>query len=252
MYLDVLWFLNFAVDLLLLIATNRLSGFPTCAWRTVLAAMMGGVYGSVCVLPELHFLAGTGWRVVFLLMMGVLAFGANKDAIRRCVLFTLLSMALGGIALGIGKNGLISVLLCAVSVCVMCMFGLRGRLGRRFLPVEIQHNGKHHRFTALIDTGNTLSDPITGQQALVVSCELGHRLLGEENIEFSDPVATIERIEGGRLLPYHTVGKTGGLMAAKYFRNVTIGRWHGSCLVAFSPENLGRGEAYEALTGGIS
>ena len=104
----------------------------------------------------------------------------------------------------------------------------------------------------MIDTGNSLVDPITGQQALVVSSKLGHLLLGNAEIEFSDPVKMIENIKGGRLIPYHTVGHDGGLMAGKYFRDVTIGKWRGSCLVAFSPQEIGRGEAYEALTGGIS
>lgn len=252
MYLDVLWFLNFSVDYLLLVATNRLSGYQTTLWRTLLAALIGGIYGSVCVLPGFVFLAGTCWRIVFLLLIGFLAFGSNKDAIRRCALFVLLSMATGGIALGLGYGGTLSLILCAASVSLMCMFGLRGRIGKRFLPVEIRHNGKCHRFTALIDTGNSLSDPITGQQALVVSSELGCRLLGDEKLQFSDPVATMQRIQGVRLIPFHTVGNAGGLLAAKYFRDVSIGKWRGSCLVAFSPQELGRGEAYEALTGGIT
>lgn len=252
MYLDILWILNFTVDLLLLIAANRLSGYPTAVGRTVLAAVVGGFYGSICMLPGWFFLAGTVWRLVFLGVMGFVAFGSNRDALRRCVLFVLLSMAMGGIAIGIGRGGVLSILLCAISVCVMCMFGLRGKLGGRFLPVEICYNGKCHRFTAMIDTGNTLTDPITGQQVMVVSSGLGQRLLGQGAIAFSDPISAMECIQGGRLIPYHSVGTENGLLAAKRFQDVTIGKWHGDCLVAFSPQELGKGEAYEALTGGIS
>lgn len=247
----MLFFLNFAVDLLLLIATNRLSGYPSLWRRTVTAALLGGVYGSVCILPEWTFLAGTFWRLVFLLLISIIAFGVNKEAVRRSILFIVLSMALGGIALGIGCGGVLSVILSAVAVCAMCIFGLRGRIGRRFLPVEIKYNGKIHRFIALIDTGNCLSDPVTGQQAMVVSSALGRRLLGEGNIQFSDPVTAMQSIRGGRLIPFHTVGSEGGVLAAKCFQDVTIGKWHGPCLVAFSPQNLGGGEAYEALTGGV-
>ena len=252
MYLDVLWTLNFAVDFLLLIASNRLSGYPTAIGRSVLAAVLGGCYGSICVIPGWTFLAGTFWRLIFLGLIGCIAFGINRDALRRCVLFTLLSMALGGIALGLGRGGFLSVLLCAVLVCSMCLFGLRGRIGRRFLPVEIQYNGKRHRFTAMVDTGNTLSDPITGQQVMVVSASLGQKLLEQGGLEFSDPVTAMEHIQGGRLIPYQGVGTCGGLLAAKRFQDVTVGKWHGGCLVAFAPHELGKGEAYEALTGGIS
>ena len=70
MYLDVLGALNFGVDLLLLLATNRLAGYPTALGRLVPAAVIGGVYGCACILPGLYFLAGTVWRMVFLGIMG--------------------------------------------------------------------------------------------------------------------------------------------------------------------------------------
>lgn len=251
MYLDILWIINFIVDFLLLLTTNRLSGYPSPIGRTVLSAIIGGFYGCICVLPGWLFLARTPWRLVVLGMMGWIAFGVSRDAFRRCILFIFLSMALGGIALGVGRGGFWCILFSALSVCFMCIFGLRGRYGKHYLPVEIKLNGKSHHFTALIDTGNTLSDPITGQQVMVVSSSLGQRLLEQTSMTFSDPVAAIKRIPGGRLIPFHTVGSDAGLLAAKLCHNVTIGKWHGSCLIAFSPQELGRGEAYEALTGGI-
>lgn len=252
MYLDVLFILNFTVDLLLIIAANRLSGYPTKWQRTLLASLLGGLYGGACVIPGLYFLAGTIWRLIFLGLMGCIAFGAHLESVRRCVLFVILSMALGGIALGIGTGGILSILFSAAAVCVMCIFGLKGKIGNRFIPVEIRHNGKIHNFTALIDTGNSLTDPISGQQVMVVSSALGHRLLGQKMLAFSDPLSAITYIQGGRLVPYHSVGTENGLLAAKRFQDVKIGKWRGACLVAFSPQELGKGEEYEALTGGIS
>lgn len=251
LYLDVLWILNFSVDLLLLIAANRLSGYPTALVRTVAAAALGGFYGCLCIIPGWTFMGRTLWRLILLGLMGCIAFGMNKNAIRRCVLFALLSMAMGGIAIGVGSGGFISLLLCAAGVCMMCVFALRGRLGNRFLPVKVRCDGRCHRFTAMIDTGNTLTDPMTGQQVMVVSSDLGRRLLGQDLIEFSDPVSAIRKIQGGRLISYSGVGVESGLLVAKRFHDVTIGKWHGGCLVAFAPQELGRGADYEALTGGI-
>lgn len=252
MYLETLWILNFVVDFLLLIATNRLSGYPTIIGRTLLAATVGGIYGIICILPGMLFLSGIVWRLIFLGVIGWIAFGTTKDIIRRCILFSLLSMAMGGIALVLGRGGFLAVVFCAVFVCFMCIFGLRGKIGNHFLPVQVRQDGKCHRFTALIDTGNMLTDPLTGQPVIVVSCDLGQRLIGEEKVQFADPVSALEHIQDGRLIPYHSVGTEGGLLAAKRYQDVTIGRWHGACLVAFSPQPLGRGEAYEALTGGSS
>lgn len=252
MYLDLLLVLNFVVDLLLLIASNRLAGYPTQWWKTISAAVLGGIYGSLCVLPGLSFLAATFWRLIFLGLIGCIAFGIRKDALRRCVLFAILSMALGGIAIGIGKNGFLSVLFCALMVCFMCTFGLRGQLGNKFVPIEILHNGKSHRFTGLIDTGNLLTDPITGEQIIIVSSGLGCKILEQGSIPFSDPVSAIKLIQGGRLVLYNSIGTENGLLAAKRFQNVKIGKWCGTCLVAFSPQEIGKGQSFEALTGGNS
>lgn len=247
MYLDVLGLLNFGVDLLLLLATNRLSGYPTVMKRCLAAAALGGIYGCVCVLPGWGFLAGTLWRLVFLGLIGVLAFGTRPDALRRCVLFVLLSMALGGLASGLGSGSFFSVVFAAAAVCFMCLFGLRGKLGSRFLPVTVRYEGLSCRFHALVDTGNTLTDPITGQQVLVVSSYIARQLLGLTDL--ADPVEAVRRIPGGRLIPFSAVGNPGGLLPAKRFQDVTVGSWQGSCILAFAPHKLGEG--YDALTGGM-
>ena len=249
MYLDILGVLNFSVDLLLLLATNRLSGYPTRLKRCFAAALVGGIYGCICILPGWRFMSHILWRVVFLGGMGFIAFGARADAIRRCVIFVLLSLALGGLASGLGTSGMLSVLVAAAAVCMMCLFGLRGRLNKRFLPVTVYHEGETLQFNALVDTGNILTDPISGQQVLVVSSYIGKQLLNLTEGELMDAAAAVCKISGGRLIPFHSVGVPGGLLPAKKFPDVTIGSWKGSCLLAFAPQALGEG--YDALTGGM-
>lgn len=246
LYLDVLMVLNFLVDLLLLLAANRLSGYPSGLKRAVLAAALGGVYGGACMLPGFRFLGGTLWRIVSLALMAGIAFGFCREAVRRGVLFVLLSMSLGGVAVGLESGSFASLLLAALGVCLMCMFGLRGKLGTEYVPVQIGDL----RLTALRDTGNTLTDPLTGQQILVVSANVGQRLLGLSVSELSDPVKAIGRVPGVRLVPFQAVGCSGGVLPVKRFENVKIGSWSGSCLVAFAPNELGQGKPYEALTGG--
>ena len=50
-YLDILLFLNFFVDFLLLLGTNRLAGHPPQKGRAAFAAALGGVYGIATLLP---------------------------------------------------------------------------------------------------------------------------------------------------------------------------------------------------------
>lgn len=250
-YLDVLVFINFLVDLLLLVAANRLSGYPVGLKRAIPGAVVGGLYGGACILPGLSFLSGTLWRCVALAAMAVIAFGARRESLRRSVVFILLSMALGGIAVGLDGGSFWKLALSAAAVCAMCLLGFRGRLGEQYVPVEIVAEGEVVRLTALRDTGNTLTDPLTGQQVLVAGAQVGHRLLGLTREELADPVAAMGKVPGLRLLPYHSVGRSDGLLIARRFSEVRIGSWRGSCLVAFAPEELGEGKPYEALTGGM-
>lgn len=245
-YLDVLIVLNFLVDFLLLIGTNRLAGHPSGVKQALWAGLLGGLYGGVCVIPGLTFLAATHWRLVALAAMAVLAFGNSADALRRGILFILLSMALGGFAMGLRGSNFWSLLWCAGAVLMMCVFALRGKLGAAYVNVFVEDCA----FTALIDTGNTLCDPLTGQQIMVVSPKIGVRLLKVRPEELQDPVALMGKIRGIRLVSFQAVGCSGGLLPVKRFDGVQVGKWRGSCLLAFSPNELGRGIPYEALTGG--
>ena len=58
-YLDVVMGINFLVDFLLLMGTNRLAGFPSDKKRLFLASFLGAVYSGVCLLPGFRFLSNT-------------------------------------------------------------------------------------------------------------------------------------------------------------------------------------------------
>ena len=58
-YLDLVMLLNFLVDYLLLLGTNRLSGSPMTPGRCALAAVLGSVYAGACLLPGFRFLGNS-------------------------------------------------------------------------------------------------------------------------------------------------------------------------------------------------
>ncbi|MBQ3529053.1 MAG: sigma-E processing peptidase SpoIIGA [Oscillospiraceae bacterium] len=250
-YIDGVFLLNFLVDFLLLLAASRLSGFPAKPVRAVLGATLGGVYAACCLLPGFYFLGNTLWRTVSLGLMSLIAFGISKSAMRRGLVFAFLSMALGGIMMGIDRGGFWGIVCGAATVCLLCFVGFRGRIGgATYIPVELRHGDKILRITALQDTGNTLRDPITGRAVLVVGADTALELLGLTRSQLQNPVQSISALPGLRLIPYHSVGASNFLLAMK-LKNVRIGNWQGSTLVAFAPESLSAEGAYQALTGGV-
>ena len=251
-YVDLVVILNFLVDGLLLLGTNRLSGHPP-GWRKVLpAAALGGVYAGICMVPGFTFLGNVLWRLMCLTAMAGIAFGWNPGALKRGAVFMLLTMALGGLALGMGTENFGSLLLAALALAALCAVGLPHPVGSRsYLPVQLRWNGKKLSFTALVDTGNTLQDPITGSPVLVAGADIGE-MLGFSREILADPVNALAkgRVTGARLIPYRTVGRPGGMLMLIRAEEVKVAGKAVSPLVALAPEEIdGRGH-YQALAGG--
>ena len=74
-YADGVMLLNFLVDALLIMGTNRLTGYPVMVGRTASAAALGSLYSGVCLLPGFRFLGGNLWRITSLAVMSGIAFG---------------------------------------------------------------------------------------------------------------------------------------------------------------------------------
>ena len=250
-YLDLVFLMNFAVDFLLLLGTNRISGIAGGSCRCGWAAVLGGLYGSVCLIPGFSFLGNLLWRTVFLLLMGAIDFGMDRSAIRRIPLFFILSMALGGIAAGTGK-GTGAVLAGGGMLWLLCRMGFGSVAGSEFLPVRLHWQDKSVKLYALRDTGNTLRDPLTGEQVLVCGADVGEELLGIPRSWFRDPATAVAtgEIPGSRLISYHAVGNQGGMMLMVRLKEAVIGDRRRTPLVAFAPEEIGKGQVYRMVTGG--
>ena len=250
-YVNGVFLLNFLVDIFLLLAAARLCGYPVKLYRIILGGLLGGVYGSSCLLPGFYFLGNLLWRTVSLGLIAATAYGISLSGARRGIIFAFLSFALGGAMMGFDKGGIIEIISVAGVMSLLCFFGFRGRIGAaRYLPVELSYGQKQIQITALQDTGNTLRDPITGRQVLVVGADVAECLTGLTRQQLRSPVESIGVLPGLRLIPYRSVGSNNFLLAMK-LPQVKIGTQRGSTLVAFAPDFLSPEGAYQALTGGV-
>jgi len=252
-YVDVVAILNFVVDFLLILATNRLTGFSPDFGRSAAAAALGGVYGGACLIRRFSFLGSLPWRIICLLLMTSIAFGWNKSAVQRGGVFVLLSMSLGGITVGMGHRSVPLLLLAVFLIWVLCSISFRGNVGNReYVKVKLCWEDRQMQIIALKDTGNTLRDPLTGEQILVAGADVGEKLLGLTPDQLRHPVETVagSKLRGLRLIPYQAVGQPGSMLLAVRFQNARIGNRNAQPLVAFAPERIAKGEMYQMLTGG--
>lgn len=250
-YLDKVFFLNVAVDFLLLSAANCLTGYPSSILRSGLASLLGGLYAAGCLLPQTSFLRSPAAWIGCLLVICLIAFGWSASTYKRGVVFFLLSMALGGLAHCIGRGDLPQMLVCGGLLWGLCAlnFGIAG--GQTYCRLKLTLGEKSVSMLALQDTGNSLRDPVSGECVVVISPQAAFRLTGLTREQLRQPIQTLSQgpIPGLRLIPYRSVGSAGMLLGLR-IRDGELDGKRKSLLVAFAPEGLGNGEVYQALTGG--
>lgn len=253
-YVNGVMGIHFCVSFLLLLGTDSLSGGPSPRIRLVAAALLGAVYSGVCMLPSFRFLGNILWRTVSLGLMGSIAFGWNRQVLRKYGIFLLLSLALGGIANRIPDAAAWELVASAAGLWLLCRL-LRFEEGGRdagLLPLKICNGTRSVSLMALRDTGNALRDPVTGEQILVVSRAAAVQLTGLSEEQIRHPLDTVlhHPISGLRLVPFRTIGQGNGMMLAMRFEDILMDGRRGRSVVAFAPENFGSDAGYQALAGG--
>lgn len=278
-YLDELFLLNLVVDYLLLLAAGRLAGEVLRRPRLALGAALGAAYAAGAVLPFGGFLLHPLCKLGAGVLMVVLAYGHSRRLLRTGLTFFAVSAAFGGGVFllqtfgsrSLALDGMLSaapdlrLILLSATVCYVLITLALGRVSRHsasgeLVKAELTLAGRRVELTALVDTGNTLADPATGQPVMVAEGEKAAPLFPPGRAptaeELRDPPALLERLwaEGWRgrcrLLPYRAVGIEHGLLLAVRLDGAKVGgqEWRG-LLLALSPTPVTDGGGYSALIG---
>ena len=268
-YVDTLFLLNALVDYLLLLASARLAGEPLARLRFLLGAVLGGAYAVAIFLPGLAFLARPLCRLASAVLIVLAAFWRSRRLLRQVVIFFALSSAFGG---GVSLSGGVlysemdlKIVLLSAAGCYGVLTLVFQRVGRHtgpsgeLKPVRLTLGERHVDMTALVDTGNTLTDPVTGRPVLVAEAEGVETLLPPgvrpEAAELRDPAGVLERLEDPWrrrfcLLPYRCVGVDRGLLLCLRLDRVQVGEEdRGPMLAALSPTPVSDGGGYRVLIG---
>lgn len=280
-YVDTLFLLNGLIDYLLLLASARLAGEPLRRLRFALGGVLGGLYAVAIFLPGGAFLSHPLCKAAAAVLMVLTAYGGQRRLLRQTVIFLALACAFGGGVLAIsllGQQGLalnagvfysaldLKMVLLSAAVCYAVLTAVFQRAGKHssltgeLLPARLALGERSVDFTALVDTGNTLTDPVTGCPVMVAEGACLGPLFppeqGPTQADLADPAGALERLGAGewknrfRLLPYRAVGVSCGLLLALRVDSLRLGeRELGSALVALSPTPVSDGGGYRALIG---
>lgn len=256
-YIDRLFVLNFIIDYLILLGSARICGIFMRRRRYIAAALLGGIYAAVSVLPGMTLLASAPAKLIFAALMSFIAYRGEQRFLRCLLVFLAVSALFGGalwaLSMGGGTVQTLPLSFSTLLVSFLLIYGLLSLIFRRSLKaadkrisaVLLRHSGNELRFFALRDSGNSLWDPISGAGVIVISPELALPLFGEQS--WATPAEAVMRVPGMRLIPYSAVGTQSGLLAA--FRPDHLELDGVSCdgtVVAISPVKI-NGDGYSAV-----
>lgn len=261
-YADILFIENLLANCLILKLTSAISGFAIKTIRMILASILGAIYAVFAVImPSTAILSALGTRVIVSVLMVLVAFRirSTSEFFRRWGMMLLSAFLLAGSTYGlssvleggsisygglmyISPQGILKAFLLSAGLCIALVRPI-GRIlsGKAFkegsiIPVYITMGDKSVRLHALVDTGNSLTDPITGYPVMVVEADSIKTILPPEiyssvlsnNIGFctvNGEESTISPwLKRVHLIPFKSIGKENGMLTGFRPDAVRVGK----------------------------
>lgn len=253
LYIDVFFLENFMMDYILLLLVRRILKCSATLGNIALGALAGSVLMCMAVAcplpcPVIKFFLFHAVISVIMLKTGLRIPWNRKMVWALFVLYTAgfltggvmeyLSQYTGWVkavslffALAVG-----SYYICAGVLSLLSHVFRPGRFG---CTVDLYWHGRKVTLDAVIDTGNSLRDPLTGDPVSVIDKDTAGDLFGER---IPDKV---------RYIPYRSIGKTDGLLPAVRLEKLCIheksDRWVKEPLVGISGEDISTDGMYRMI-----
>lgn len=276
-YADVLIALNILLTYILIVASRVICKVPTNKWAVLLSSIIGGISSLVIFYEN----GGVVFSFLYKIIIGVVIVGiaflpkTQKIFIKELLAFFGISVLFGGAIFALEitlhpknimfYNGTIyfDMSITYLVASVLVIYG--GFLLADYLitkhnnksgkcQLEITYNGTSVNMTAFIDTGNTLTDGMTGKPVIIAEMSAVSPLFSREEIMFfkNDNFKNIPESlnKNFRLIPCKTV--TGDSLLKAFmptFVKIKDGKnsyINNFCTVALTEKDLSQGE-YKAL-----
>lgn len=212
LYVDSLFLINLCMNLYLLILVGRSLPGTATPWRLI----AGAAAGAVCFLLPFFGNAPGGIKLAVCGFIGTVGMLCITFPVRSFKMFLKLLERLLLYSFGIGGGLLFLIarmpfirkyltagcgILCAGGVLFLLFEGSRFCMKpeRSICRATLVRGGRRLTVAALVDSGNSLTEPISGKPVCVVDEKLYSGLWGDE-------------ITGYRAIPYHSIGKKRGIM----------------------------------------
>ena len=252
-YVDVLFLLNFVLNFLLLLTTGKICKNRAKSWRLSLGALAGSMYAVLMFFPSLAIYYTLLSKLIFSAALIAVSFSVKRwrEFGRLILVFYAVNFLFAGAAFGlfyltdlgsvvgaVMSNGIfyfdlpLGVLLMTSAGAYLLLWAVQriytykmSKAGK-YYDIVIHYHGRQASVHALLDTGNSLADPLTGKPVIVAELASLVPLFGDElNQIFSacqnDDTNLIPLVmehaqlhDSFRLIPFSSLGRENGLLLA--------------------------------------
>lgn len=211
LYIDIFFFTNFMMDLIVLFSVKSILKFPGKKTKVFLGAVLGSLFTSLLVVISLPELLKTilyhCFVNIIMLKVGLKIKGIFQW-VQSIALLYVSSILLGGILQLFRpyvRTGSFFFFVAAASWYLLTgCWNMLCRIKRdtqNICEVSVFQGGKMHSMRALFDTGNTLRDSVSKEPVCVIGKTAAKML--------SDGKDECRQNKNRRYIPYHSVKGTG-------------------------------------------
>lgn len=216
LYIDAFFLLNFVIDTLLLFLTGKVLGCTATRLRLLLGGACGA--GMACMLTVFPFLPAwgklfAGYGIVSICMLRIAFPELRPQAFGRAAIVLYgFAFLLGGVLQILSvqvpffrRNGMTLIAVCGFSVCaagIAASLYEKWKRSRKnhFVPVRLVWKNRELTVRALIDTGNSLREPVSGKPVSIIEKAAAELL-------FDSARPTVFRA-----VPFHSIGRGHGIL----------------------------------------
>ena len=252
-YIDIVLIENIFMNYIILFATATINKTEIRLIRIFLASLLGGIYAVVSYISELELYKTLALKILLSLAMVYIAL--KPESIKRCLkqllIFYLTSFTFGGTAFALlyfvkpseilMKNGVyigsyplkIAILggIVGFVILVVAFKFAKGRMNSKnmYCKIEIQLQQKIVDSIAMIDSGNLLKEPISGNPVIIVETSILKNILPNQILENTQEIIEgktenipIEYASKLRVIPFTSLGMPNGMLLGIKSDQITI------------------------------
>jgi stage II sporulation protein GA (sporulation sigma-E factor processing peptidase) len=287
-YADVIFLENLIMNYLILWSTARLTRYSYSKVKLVIASVLGAVYAVLSYFPEYSYMFSFFMKVLFSILIVIVAYTPAYFhlLIKLTGIFYIVSFVFGGAAFGLfyfinglslTSNGIsfikdfpIKILAAAIIIAYITIkyswdyIQHRIKRERLIVRVEMNFDKKQLGLDALIDTGNSLRDPITNVPVMITEYSMIRELLpediqkifeqsGENDLNAIAEIMSISKwATRFRIIPFKSLGRDNGMLVGFKPDVITIFDSDrriklNNIIIAIYRKNLSRDGEYSAL-----